>query len=122
MDARFLRHWATWREFTKDGKTPADFLASASDETLVELLAVAEEGSPVERNIIATELTNRISRLHRNVAQHGDRTDDLLDVNQASLARADKADEGIRAENKRLRGETEGTSRYAKNGKRNGGL
>lgn len=116
-----MRHWETWRDLTDSGKTPADFLASASDETLVELLAVSTEGTPVERNIIATELTNRISRLHRRVAQHGDRTNDLLDVNQASLAQADAADVEIRAENKRLRGETEGTSRYAKNSKRSGG-
>lgn len=114
MDARFKRHWDRWRAFVGEGKSPADFLATASDETLVELLAYAAEGTAFERNIIATELTNRISRLHRNVAAHGDRMNDLVDRNKASLRDADKADDEIREQTESFRHDTERTSRYSK--------
>lgn len=114
MDARFKRHWDRWRERTNSGKTPADFIAECSDETLVELLAYAAEGTPVERNVIATELTNRISRLHRHVAERSDRVHEALDKNERSLASAKAGDMEIRNETNALQDETDKTSRYSK--------
>lgn len=73
--------------------TPADFLGDCTDETLVELLAFAEEGTPVERNVIATELTNRLAKLHRLAATHAHRVQGLLDANRASR---DLAEAGAR--------------------------
>lgn len=122
MDKRFKRHWDRWRGLIAEGKTPADFLSSASDETLVELLAYAAEGTPVERNIIATELTNRISRLHRAVGKHSDTMDDLVGENKAYLAEADRADDDIAKQTEAFRSDTEKTSRYSsRNKKREGG-
>lgn len=112
MDVRFGRHWDTWHRLRAEGKSPAEFLSTASDETLVELLAVGTEGTPVERNIIATELTNRISRLHKRISTHHDATDALVDANKAALNAADKADDAIRGENQAFRNESDKTSRY----------
>lgn len=113
MDARFKRHWATWHAFIREGRTPADFMKTASDETLVELLAYSSEGNAVERNIIATELTNRLSRLHRRVGDHSDRMNTLVDENQSLLREAHRADEDIRHETETFRHETARTSRYS---------
>ena len=121
MDDRFRHHWARWNELRATGQTPADFLPQISDETLVELLAYAQEGTPVERNIIATELTNRISRLHRSVGDHSDRMDELVDENKTHLDNAHRADDEIRLKTATFRSSTERTSRYAPKGKREGG-
>lgn len=121
MDSRFVRLWDRWRELTSKGVSPAEMLSECSDETLVELLAVPDRGSPVERNVIATELTNRISRLHRNVAGHAATVRGLVDVNQQHLAEADTADEGIRDRVNALEAETDKTSRYSEERQREGG-
>lgn len=122
MDERFKRHWDRWHALKAEGSTPADFLSTASDETLVELLAYADEGTGVERNIIATELTNRISRLHRAVGTHSDHVNALVDENKAHLANADRADDEIRESTETFRAQTEKTSRYSsRNQKREGG-
>lgn len=112
MDERFKRHWARWQALKAAGKSPADFLPTASDETLVELLAYAREGTAFERNVIATELTNRISRLHRAVGSHSERMNELVDENKAYLAQASRADDDIRENTATFRSETEKTSRY----------
>lgn len=114
MDRRFKRYWDKWHALKQEGKTPADFLSTASDETLVELLAYSAEGSDIDRNIIATELTNRLSRLHRNVASHGEQMDELVDINKGHLAEADLADDQIREQTREFRDETEKTSRHSK--------
>ena len=114
MDERFKRHWDRWRERTDAGKSPADFLAECSDETLVELLAYRLEGSDLERNVIATELTNRISRLHRGVAEHSDTVRGQLDENERALGNARTADAAIRKDTNSLQDETDKTSRYSK--------
>lgn len=120
MDERFKRHWDRWHALTAAGSTPAEFLATASDETLVELLAYAGEGTAVERNVIATELTNRISRFHRNISGHGERIQALVDANVDSLGAAARADEEIRDRTDSLQAETRQTSRYTGDTKREG--
>lgn len=140
MDKRFRHHWVLWQDRTRNGKAPADFLAECSDETLVELLSYGDQGTAVERNVIATELTNRISRLHRAVATHSERVNGFLDDNERSrenaeadartasdhartasdnaedaageMAKAAEADRGIREETDSLRNATDKTSRY----------
>lgn len=144
MDTRFRHHWQQWNELTREGKAPADFLAECSDETLVELLSYGSQGTAMERNVIATELTNRISRLHRAVATHSERVNGFLDDNERSrsnaeadvrtasdnaktasdnaenaaseMGKAAEADRGIREETDSLRSSTDKTSRYQRKG------
>lgn len=108
-----MRHWDHWRERTGRGASPAEFLAECSDETLVELLAYGQGGTPVERNVIATELTNRLSRLQRNVAGHSARVRGLVDENRRALADAGQADEDIRREVDAHEAESAKTSRVS---------
>lgn len=121
MDERFRRHWERWHERTAKGAKAADILAECSDETLVELLACAQEGTDWERNVIATELTNRISRLHRNVGGHSDSVRGLVGENKRLLAEADEADNKIREQTDSLEASTEKTSRYSPKREREGG-
>lgn len=121
MDSRFVRLWDQWRDRLAKGATMVQLLSECSDETLVELLAVPNEGSAVERNVIATELTNRISRLHRNVAGHSATVRGLVDENAQHLASARDADERIRAEADTIESETDRTSRYSEKRRREGG-
>ena len=121
MDERFKRHWDRWHERAAQGVPHTEILAECSDETLVELLAYAAEGTSVERNVIATELTNRISRLHRNVGGHSDSVRGLVGENKRLLAEADMADDKIREETDALEASTEKTSRYSPKRKREGG-
>lgn len=114
MDARYRRHWERWEALKREGKNAADFLASASDETLVELLACRMEGTDVERNIIATELTNRISRFHREVEGHSGRVQGMVDENKAVDARLQK-------ESEEFQSATDKTSRYSRKQERKGG-
>ncbi|HUR67919.1 MAG TPA: hypothetical protein VM370_01635 [Candidatus Thermoplasmatota archaeon] len=119
MDERFGRHWETWRELRKGGKTPADLLPTIADETLVELLAYSRGGNDVERNVIATELLNRLSGRHRDLEEHGERVKSLLDENQAALARATEADDELEVQ---AREYVEGASRTSRHfGQRTGG-
>lgn len=114
VDSRFRRHWDRWRARIKAGKTPADFIAECSDETLVELLADGSQGTPVERNVIATELTNRISRLHRKVEGHSDRVREALDDNERAAEAGGISDAAIRSDTDALQDATDKTSRYSK--------
>ena len=118
---RFKRHWERWHERIAQGIPIPEILAECSDETLVELLAYAEEGTPRERNVIATELTNRISRLHRNVGGHSDNVRGLVVENKRLLAEADVADDKIREQTDSLEASTEKTSRYSTKRHREGG-
>lgn len=121
MDERFKRHWERWHERTARGVPHTEILAECSDETLVELLAYAREGTDLERNIIATELTNRISRLHRNVGGHSNNVRGLVSENKRLLAEADIADDKIAEETDTLEASTEKTSRYSPKRQREGG-
>ena len=121
MDERFKRHWDRWRERVAQGVPHTDILAGCSDETLVELLACAHEGTSWERNVIATELTNRISRLHRNVGGHSERVRGLVADNKRYLAEADVADDKIQEQADKLEASTEKTSRYSTKRTREGG-
>ena len=142
MDARFRHHWTTWRALIAEGRTPGEFLAECSDETLVELLAYRDEGNDVERNVIATELTNRITRLHHAVEGHAGRVRGFLDENErhrasaeagartasanaeqaaSDLVKAGEADNSIRRETDDLEGTTRGTARYTGRKPRDGG-
>lgn len=96
MDTRFRRHWVRWHALKAEGKSQAAFLAECSDETLVELLADRREGTDVERNVITTELTNRLRRLHDEVARHATDVRGLLDVNERE--RGERARSESRAE------------------------
>lgn len=121
MDGRFRRHWDRWQALKREGMAPSDFLASASDETLVELLACRTEGTDIERNIIATELTNRISRFHRSVEGHSDAVRGLVDENKGALRRAQAADARLQQETDAFESETGRTSRYSRRATREGG-
>ena len=121
MDERFKRHWERWHERIARGIKAADILAECSDETLVKLLAYGHEGNDWERNVIATELTNRISRLHRNVGGHSDNVRGLVSENKRLLAEADVADDKIRDQTDSLEASTEKTSRYSTKRTREGG-
>ena len=121
MDTRFNRHWERWHERIAQGVQPPEVLAECSDETLVELLAYGHEGTALERNVIATELTNRISRLHRNVGGHSERVRGLVADNKRHLAEAGKADDKIQEQTDTLEASTEKTSRYSPKRTREGG-
>ena len=121
MDERFKRHWERWHERIARGAQHTDILAECSDETLVELLAYGHEGKDWERNVIATELTNRISRLHRHVGGHSDNVRGLVVENKRLLAEADVADDKIKEQTDSLEASTEKTSRYSTKRQREGG-
>lgn len=121
MDSRFHRLWDQWHDRIAEGATTVQLLSECSDETLVELLAVPNEGTSVERNVIATELTNRISRLHRNVAGHSKTVRGLVDENEQHLANAHDADERIREQADTIESQTDKTSRYSEKRQREGG-
>lgn len=121
MDERFKRHWERWHERIAQGVPHTDILAECSDETLVELLAYGHEGTSWERNVMATELTNRISRLHRNVGGHSERVRGLVADNKRYLAEADRADDRIQEQADTLEASTEKTSRYSLKRMREGG-
>lgn len=114
VDSRFRRHWDRWQARIQAGKTPADFIAECSDETLVELLADGSRGTPVERNVIATELTNRISRLHRRVEGHSDRVREALEDNERAAEAGRISDAAIRSDTDALQDATDKTSRYSR--------
>lgn len=121
MDERFRRHWERWHERIAQGIPHTEVLAECSDETLVELLAYGHEGTHLERNVIATELTNRISRLHRHVGGHSDNVRGLVVENKRLLAEAGEADDKITEETDSLEASTEKTSRYSPKRQREGG-
>lgn len=64
-DRRFDKLWEAWDERLKRGETQAGILESLRERQLAEMLA-ADAGirRPLERNIIATALTNRLSKRH----------------------------------------------------------
>lgn len=67
-DARFGRLWADWDGRIDAGESPADILRDALDEDLVEVLGgESEQNRKYARDIIATELLNR---LHARSSKH----------------------------------------------------
>lgn len=64
--SRFARLWETWDARHAAGERPADILVGAKDEELVEILAgESKEDRGYARDIIATELLNRLSSRFR---------------------------------------------------------
>lgn len=62
---RYRRLWERWDGAVAAGRRPHEFLQEVSDESLIELLAGATEQRQYERDLIATELKNRMVRLHK---------------------------------------------------------
>lgn len=62
-DRRFDREWDSWDERLRRGEKQTDILSSLRDKQLAEMLA-ADAGMrrPLERNVIATALTNRLAK------------------------------------------------------------
>lgn len=71
---RFVETWGDWDAQVHDAREATAFLRSAKDETLLELLA-GESDQPRnhERDIISTEIANRLTR--RSVELPGGATD-----------------------------------------------
>lgn len=65
-DRRFDRLWGAWDARLGAGESPVAMLKRLTERELAELLA-ADAGArrPLERNIIATELTNRLGKRNR---------------------------------------------------------
>ncbi len=69
-DVRFDRGWDSWDGSVRAGKTHREILGTTSDPDLVSLLASTRgHFRSVDRNVVATELLNRIRR-HEHLASH----------------------------------------------------
>lgn len=66
---RFEALWAAWDEGSARGCDPAARLPLLSDEEVVELLAGAPESRRNERNLLATEALNRMTRTRRALVE-----------------------------------------------------
>ena len=65
-DRRFDRHWDAWDARLASGEQRLDVLKGLTERELAELLAAdAGAGRKLERNVVATELTNRLARRNR---------------------------------------------------------
>ena len=67
---RFEARWQRWDEDVRNGVSPPELLARLSDETMLELLASGGGAERrYERNVLATEILNRLRRLRRDLAE-----------------------------------------------------
>lgn len=70
---RFARMWTEWDEKAGDRKDVPHYLRGAKDEDLVELLASSsQKDRKYERDVIATEILNRLHRRHRDLPSAAD--------------------------------------------------
>lgn len=91
--ARFARLWDTWDARRAAGERAADILRAAKDEELVEILAgESTENRKYERDIIATELLNRLSSRFREQPVSADAAADSA---QSSHKAAEEGQEAI---------------------------
>ena len=67
---RFARQWERWDEAVRSREDAGPYLAAAKDEELVELLAgESDRDRKYERDIVATEIANRLARRNRGLPQ-----------------------------------------------------
>lgn len=75
---RFERSWEEWDERIGDGAQPREMLADLSSEKIMQLLAGAGSERRYERDILATEVMNRLVRARHNVDDSMENVADLL--------------------------------------------
>lgn len=82
--------WEMWDESLRQGARAHEILPHLSDETLIQLLMAAEPAR-TERDIVATELGNRLVRRRRSLREACEEVADAIEGLQAALAGAPPA-------------------------------
>lgn len=78
---RFEELWSTWEGRLATGQSPVKLLSELTDEDVIELLTGAPPNRRLDRNILATEALNRMSRArHVIVGVARDLADELSSI------------------------------------------
>lgn len=89
-DARFESAWAEWTRQQAAGASRAALLEEADERFLVETLASKGAGdAPVDRNVLATELLNRVARRARRKFDEREIAEITREV-RATIARSEE--------------------------------
>lgn len=90
---RFAERWTEWDERVRDREDATRYLLVAKDEELLELLAGdSPKDRKYERDIVTTELQNRLARRH---LQHPEGADDVLAAAQYAYEAAANGQKAI---------------------------
>lgn len=89
---RFAELWIRWDERVRTRADVPKFLAEAKDEDLIELLAGATaRDRKYERDVVATEILNRLGRRHSDLPAAAERVLSSADAAYDAAARGQKA-------------------------------
>lgn len=76
---QFQALWESWDAARASGRSPDDVLYDISDDCLIELLAGAGSERAYEKDLIRTELRNRLARRDRNLREAAKHADTMVD-------------------------------------------
>lgn len=96
---RFEGTWRAWDAHARAGERAVDLLLRLSDESLIELLASAGDGRRYERNLIATEILNRMRWLRRELSETASLADEAVEESRRAAAAAAQSVHESEAEN-----------------------